>query len=316
MPLNFRPIPAAPLLCLAAATLSCSDDSERFRGHGGLEGAVRVDGSSTVYLISEAMAEEFQADHPRVRVTVGISGSGGGFKRFCDGETDISDASRPITEPELAGCRANGVEPIEIMVGFDGISVVVNPQNEFVGCLTVDELRRLWEPGSSVSTWSDLRATWPAEEIILYGPGPDSGTFDCFTEAVVGELKASRPDFTASEDDNVLVAGVAGDRYALGYFGYAYFVENTERLKLVAIDDGDGCVFPTPETIQNREYSPLARPLFIYIDSESVKRPEVKAFAEFYLRFAPDYLPQVGYVPLPLDRYLTAIDELAWRSGQ
>lgn len=277
---------------------------------------MRVDGSSTVYLITEAMAEEFQADHPRVRVTVGISGSGGGFKRFCNEETDISDASRPITELELATCRANGVEPIEIMVGFDGISVVVNPLNDFVGCLTVDELKRIWEPGSSVSTWNDVRAAWPEEDVVLYGPGPDSGTFDCFTEAVVGEAKSCRADFTASEDDNVLVAGVAGDRYALGYFGYAHYVENTERLKLVAIDDGDGCVFPTPETIQSREYSPLARPLFIYINDTSLKRPEVKAFAEFYLRFAPQYLPQVGYVPLTLDRYLTATDELSWRSAQ
>jgi phosphate transport system substrate-binding protein len=202
------------------------------------------------------------------------------------------------------------------MVGFDGISVVVNPENDFVGCLTVDELKRIWEPTSSVSTWSDVRAAWPEEEIILYGPGPDSGTFDCFTEAVVGEAKSCRADFTASEDDNVLVAGVAGDRYALGYFGYAYYVENRERLKLLSIDDGNGCVYPTPETIQSREYSPLARPLFIYINNESLRRPEVQAFAEFYLRFAPEYLPQVGYVPLTLDRYLTAIDELSWRSGQ
>ena len=281
-----------------------------------LTGRVRVDGSSTVYPITEAAAEDFQAEHPDVQVTVGISGSGGGFRKFCAGETDISDASRPIKPSELTTCRANGVEPVEIMVGFDGISMVVNKANDFVTCLTVGELKRIWQPGSEVTTWRDVRPEWPDEKIILYGPGADSGTFDYFTQVIVGEEDASRPDFMASEDDNVLVQGVAGDRYALGYFGYAYYVENRDKLNLVAIDDGAGCVAPSPETIESRRYSPLARPLFIYIDQASLKRPAIRTFAEFYLLFARELLPQVGYVPLSLNRYQVRIEEIRWRAGQ
>lgn len=210
----------------------------------------------------------------------------GRLQEVCQGEADIADASRAIKTEELEICRANGIEPVEIIVGFDGISLVPHPDNTFVDCLSTGELQRIWRPGSRVETWSDVRPGWPAEPIVLYGPGADSGTFDYFTDAIMGEEDASRPDFTASEDDNVLVQGVAGDRYALGYFGYAYYVENAERLKLLAVDDGQGCVRPSYTTIQTRAYSPLTRPLFIYIDQAALRRAEVKEFTRFYLSFA------------------------------
>lgn len=263
-----------------------------------------------MFPITEAVAEEFQLENRGTRVTVGISGTGGGFKKFCSGEADISDASRGIKESELEACRANGIEPIEIPVAIDGLAVLVNPQNSFVSCMTVDELRRIWQPGSTVKTWKNVRAEWPAEEIELYGPGTDSGTFDYFTEAIVGEEDASRPDFMASEDDNVLVQGVTGDRYALGYFGYAYYAENTDRLKVVAVDGGNGCVAPTPETVQSGEYSPLSRPLFIYLKDQALARPEVRAFVEFYLENANVLVPQVGYVPLSPDRYQAILQQI------
>jgi phosphate transport system substrate-binding protein len=275
---------------------------------------LRVDGSSTVYLISEAVAEEFQKANPDIRVTVGISGSGGGFKKFCNGETDISDASRRIKPDELATCRANDIEPIELVIGLDGISVVANPENDFISCLSVAELRRIWEPGSTVTTWRDVRPEWPDEGIVLYGPGSESGTFDYFTQVIMGEEDASRLDFAASEDDNVLVLGVAGDRYSLGYFGYAYYVENTDKLKLVAIDDGGGCVLPSPETVRSREYAPLFRPLFLYVNNTSLKRPRVKEFVQYYLIRAAELIPQVGYIALTPDRYRTRLDEIEWRS--
>jgi len=297
------------------ASLGCGE-VERSRGTPGIADAVLIDGSSTVYPITEAVAEEFQKDHPEVRVSVAISGTTGGFRKFCRGEADIADASRAIQRAELATCRANGIQPVEVAVGFDGISVVANPRNDFLICLTTDELRAIWRPGSAVRTWRDVRPEWPAERISLYGPGSDSGTFDYFTHAIVGEEDASRPDFTASEDDNVLVQGVAGDRYSLGYFGYAYYVENTERLKLIGVDDGAGCVKPDPATIQTRRYSPLTRPLFIYIDQRALRRPAVKAFTDFYLSFAMQFLPQVGYVPLSEDAYRLRLEEIDWRSSQ
>ncbi|MGD8869428.1 MAG: PstS family phosphate ABC transporter substrate-binding protein [Gemmatimonadales bacterium] len=302
-----------PLLVLASAACGDSDVSERTADS---PRTVRIDGSSTVYLISEAVAEEYQARHPDTRVTVGVSGSGGGFQKFCVGETDISDASREINRRELEACLTNGIVPIEIVVGLDGITLVVNAANDFVSCLTTDELRRIWQPGSHVKTWSDIRSDWPDENIELYGPGADSGTFDYFTQTLMGEVGASRPDFAASEDDNVLVRGVAGGRYALGYFGYAYYVNNADKLKAVAIDDGDGCVPPNPVTIETRAYSPLARPLFLYINPESLKRREIQAFAEFYLMFARTFLPQVGYVPLSEDRYRMRLEEIRWRAEE
>jgi phosphate transport system substrate-binding protein len=285
-------------------------------GEAGGRGRVEADGSSTVYPVTEAVAEEFlRAGRNRVRVTVGISGTGGGFKRFCAGEIDIANASRPIKESEREACARNGVEFLELPVAYDGLSVVVHPDNTFVDCLTVDELKRIWEPGSRVRRWSDVRPTFPEVEIRLYGPGTDSGTFDYFTEAIVGTEDASRSDYTASEDDNVLVQGVEGDRYALGYFGYAYYAENANRLKLVAVDAGDGCVAPSPETIANGLYRPLSRPLFIYVNRASLRRPEVRTFVRFYLQHAPELVPSAGYIPLPDEQYAEALRRLETATG-
>jgi phosphate transport system substrate-binding protein len=276
----------------------------------GLTGYVRIDGSSTVFPVTKAVAEEFQIVNQGVRVTVGISGTGGGFKKFCAGETDISDASRPIKDSEREMCAESGIEPIEVTVAYDGLAVMVNPSNDFASCMTVDELKRMWEPGSEVSRWSQVRDGWPDEEVILYGPGTDSGTFDYFTEAIVGEEDASRPDFTASEDDNVLVQGIAGDPYSLGYFGYAYYAENTDKLKLVAVDGGEGCVAPSPQTVQDVEYQPLSRPLFIYLSRTALQRPEVEAFVRYYLTNASELVPQVGYVPLDAQAYQASLAEI------
>jgi len=274
---------------------------------GGLSGSVRVDGSSTVFPITEAVAEEFQKAHPGVRVTVGISGTGGGFKKFCIGETDINDASRLIKSKELAKAAENGIEFIELPVAFDGISVVVNPRNDFVDFLTIEELSKIWHPGSTVKKWSDVRPGWPNRPITLYGPGTDSGTFDYFTQAINGKEQACRPDFTASEDDNVLVQGIAGDENALGFFGYAYYVENRSRLKVVPIDAGNGSVTPSVETINNGTYQPLSRPIFIYVCRKAAERPEVDAFVRFYIENAETLVKEVGYVPLPQKVYQLAL---------
>lgn len=261
-----------------------------------LTGAVKIDGSSTVFLISEAVGEEFQKKYPRVRVTVGISGTGGGFKKFCGGEIDISDASRGIKDTEKELCAKNGIAWEEFRIAFDGLSIAVNPQNAWVDYLTTLELKKIWEPNSIVKTWKDVRPNWPSEKIYLVGPAPDSGTFDYFTEAIVGREKASRSDYTASEDDNVLVQAISGEKYSLGYFGYAYYVENTGRLKLVAIDGGEGPVLPSVQTIIDGTYKPLSRPLFIYVNKESLKRSEVKEFVKYYLTKGRELVPQVGYV--------------------
>ncbi|MFW6079539.1 MAG: PstS family phosphate ABC transporter substrate-binding protein, partial [Gemmatimonadota bacterium] len=267
--------------------------------------SIEVDGSSTVFPVTEAVAEEYTLEtEGATRVTVGLSGTGGGFRRFCAGETPITNASRPIKQEEIDACEAAGVDPIELAVAYDGIAVVVHPENDFVECLEVEELRRMWEPGSEVERWSDVRSEWPDEPIQLYGPGTSSGTFDYFTEAIVGEEDASRADYTASEDDNVLVQGVAGNAGALGYFGYAYYTENAGQIELVAVDDeGAGCVRPTPETIMSGEYSPLSRPLYLYVARSALERPEVRRFIEFYLSVAPEVVPEVGYVPLPAEEY-------------
>lgn len=263
-----------------------------------LGGEVEIDGSSTVFPITEAVAEEFHKLHPGVRVNVGVSGTGGGFKRFADGEIDISDASRPIKESEAQAAAENGIEYFEIRVAIDGLPVVVSPRNDFVKCLTTDELKMIWEPESSVKKWNDIRPEWPDRKINLYGPGTDSGTFDYFTEEIVGEVQASRPDYTASENDNVLVRGISGDRNSLGYFGYAYYAENPDLLNLVAIDSGNGCVAPTFEAIANGEYTPLSRFLFIYVNKEALQRPEVKAFVEFYMDNGAELVAEVGYIGL------------------
>lgn len=273
-----------------------------------LSGTIEIDGSSTVFPITQAVAEEFRKIHPAVRVNVGVSGTGGGFKRFTAGETDISDASRPIKESERELAQQNDVEYVELSVALDGIAVVVNKGNTWVDYLTVEELKKMWEPDSVVDSWDDIRPEWPAQPIRLYGPGTDSGTFDYFTAEIVGEEGASRPDFTASEDDNILVQGIAGDQYALGYFGYAYYAENTDKLTIIPIDSGDGPVTPSDSTINGGQYTPLSRPLFIYVSRESLERPEVKAFVEFYMENALDLVSEVGYTPLPEDVYVDNLD--------
>ena len=284
--------PAAP------ASQSQSTSATQSQAATSLSGTIEIDGSSTVFPVSEAVAEEFRKVHPDVRVNVGVSGTGGGFKRFTAGEIDISDASRHIKDAEAQTAADNGIEYYPIRVAMDGLSVLVNPNNDFVECITTDQLKAIWEPGSSVQKWSDVDPSWPDNDIVLYGPDTDSGTFDYFTEEIMGEAQLSRPDYTASADDNVLVQGIAGGRYSLGYFGFAYYAENQDKLKLVAVDSGNGCVTPTSETIENGTYSPLARPLFIYVSKQSMQRPEVKTFVEFYLDNAAELATEVGYIRL------------------
>ena len=276
-----------------------------------VSGSIEIDGSSTVYPLSQAVAEEFGlATGGNVRVTVGFSGTGGGFRRFCAGETTISNASRAIKDDERALCEQAGVDPLELQVGIDGLAVVVNPQNTMVQCLTVEELRRIWEPGSTVRQWSEVREGLPAQPLRLYGPGTNSGTFDYFTEAIMGEEDASRPDYSASEDDNVLVQGVAGDVNALGYFGYAYYIENQDRLRAIGVDNGSGCIEPVPETVASGEYAPLSRPLFIYVNRSHLEQPHVIEFVRFYLENAAELVAEVGYVPMEAERYQASLQEL------
>jgi phosphate transport system substrate-binding protein len=288
-----------------------------------LAGDILVDGSSTVYPITEAMAEEFQKQHPNVRVTVGISGTGGGFKKFCAGETAISDASRPIKPTEVELCKQNGIEYIELPVAYDGLAVMVNPQNDWVDFMTVEELKKIWEPAAQgqITRWNQIRPEWPDKELHLYGAGVDSGTYDYFTEAIVGKEGSSRGDFQASEDDNVLVQGIASDPLALGFFGLAYYEENQDKLKLVAIDDGnpdngEGPILPSQETVQNGTYQPLSRPLFIYVSKAAAERPEVQAFVRFYLdpANARTLVREVGYIPLPDQVYQLAFERFEQRT--
>lgn len=264
---------------------------------------VTVDGSSTVYPITEAVAEDFQKSKKnKVQVTVGISGTGGGFKKFCRGEIDISDASRPILKKEMELCAQNGVKYIELPVAFDAMTVVINPKNTWAEKMTVAELKKMWEPAAQgkITRWNQVNPAWPDAPLKLFGPGADSGTFDYFTEAIVGKSKSSRGDFTASEDDNVLVQGVSRDENALGYFGYAYYAENAKKMKAVAIIEKDGkpAVLPSVETVMKGTYQPLARPLFIYVSSKGVEKAEVREFVEFYIKNAPALSKEVGYVPL------------------
>jgi len=272
------------------------------------ERLVRIDGSSTVYPISEAVAEEFhKAERSAIKVTVGISGTGGGFKKFCRGETDISNASRPISAREIEACRAGGVEYIEIPIAYDGIAVVTHAKNAWVKSLTVADLKKIWEPAAEgkIMRWNQVRAEWPDLPMRLYGPGTDSGTFDSFTEAAVGRAKASRGDFTSSEDDNVLVLGIARDRNSLGYFGIAYYEANRDILRLIpVVNPKTGKeVLPTDKAIMTGDYHPLSRPLFIYINRKSLDKPYVKRFVDFYLRNAAKLIGEVGYVPLSEKAY-------------
>ncbi|MGE0268173.1 MAG: PstS family phosphate ABC transporter substrate-binding protein [Candidatus Omnitrophota bacterium] len=274
---------------------------------------VKVDGSSTVFPITEAVAEEFQ-NSGGSKVMVGISGTGGGFKRFCRAETDISDASRPIKSSEISACRENNIEYIELPVAYDGLAVVINPENTWVDYLTVEELSMIWKPESqgTVTKWSQVRNGFPDVDIKLFGPGTDSGTFDYFTEVINGKSGKSRGDYTASEDDNILVEGVSSDKGAIGYFGLAYYEQNMDKLKLVPIDDGksdngNGPVSPSMKTVMDSTYQPLARPIFIYVSKQSADEKEyVRKFVEFYLENAPPLVEEVGYIPLQDESYSAA----------
>ncbi|MDZ4383336.1 MAG: PstS family phosphate ABC transporter substrate-binding protein, partial [Thermodesulfovibrionia bacterium] len=277
---------------------------------------IKIDGSSTVYPITEAVAEEFQkAKKGSIRVTVGISGTGGGFKKFCRGETDISDASRPILKKEIDVCKEQGIEYIELPVAYDGLAVMVNPKNTWINSLTVADLKKMWEPAAqgTITKWNQVRPEWPDAPLKLFGPGADSGTFDYFTEAINGKSKSSRGDFTASEDDNVLVQGIAGDKNALGYFGLAYYEENKDKLKVVPIVNPatNKEVIPSLQTVMDGSYSPLSRPLFIYVSKASLSKPEVKEFVNYYLKNADKLTEQVKYVPLPTSAYKLAQERFA-----
>jgi len=273
-----------------------------------LSGSIAIDGSSTVFPITEAVAEEFRKEQSGVQATVGIAGTGGGFTRFCAGETAISNASRPITQKEIDACAAKGIEYIEVPVAYDGLSVVVHKDNTWATCLTVAELKKMWEPAAqgTVTNWNQIRSSFPDQSLKLYGPGTDSGTFDYFTEVVNGKSKDSRGDYTASEDDNILVQGVSADKSALGYFGLAYYEENQSKLKAVQIDGGNGCVEANTANVESGKYAPLSRPLFIYVSKTAAAKPEVKAFVDFYLKNAAALSADVGYVKFP-DKFYSLI---------
>ena len=294
---------ALSIILLAAGISACSEDK-------GASFLVRIDGSSTVFPITEAVAEEFQLAK-KIRTTVGISGTGGGFKKFCRGEVDITQASRPILHKEMEACKAAGIEYIELPIAYDALTVVINPDNDFITSMTVDELRTMWEPAAQnvITSWNQVNPAWPDRPLRLYGAGSDSGTFDYFTEAIMGEAKSSRGDFTASEDDNVIVRGVSGDLGAIGYFGFAYFAENQEAIKAVPIvaKQGGQAVAPSEENVMNGSYQPLSRPLFIYVNVKSAETPHVRDFVEFYLENSEELIKEVRFIPLPEEEQAAVI---------
>ena len=276
-----------------------------------LTGTVEVDGSSTVAPVSEAVAEEFKKQFPKTNVLVGVSGSGGGFKRFVIGETDISNASRDIKPSEAEKAKANGIDFAELRIGMDGLSVMVNTKNTFVDCLTTAELKKIWEPGSLINNWNEIRSSFPDQKLRLYGPGTDSGTFEFFTHEINGQSGASRDDYTMSEDDNVVVQGISGDQNSLGYFGYAYYEANKDKLKVIGIDSGEGCIVPSAETIDDASYKPLTRPLYIYVNKSSyTNKKVVKEFVDFYMQEAGALTAEVGYVPLKDEEYKANLDKV------
>jgi phosphate transport system substrate-binding protein len=289
---------------------SCGGKNDTAGKEEGLSGTVKVDGSSTVYPITEAVAEEFRNENKKVNPEIGISGTGGGFKKFIRNEIDIANASRPIKKGEDSACAAGGVEYLELPVAFDGLAVVVNPQNTWVNDITVAELKTLWSPEAQgkITKWNQVRSGWPNEEIHLFGAGTQSGTFDYFTEAINGKSKSCRGDYTASEDDNVLVQGISSDKNALGFFGLDYFTANKDKLKLVPVDDqkdenGKGPIAPSVETVKNATYQPLSRPLLIYVNTKALERKEVDAFVKYFLNNAESLVGEVGYVPLTKEMY-------------
>ena len=285
-----------------------------FAGIGiGNAGTIRIDGSSTVYPITEAVAEDFQiAKRGKARVTVGISGTGGGFKKFCRGEVDITNASRPIMQKEMDKCKKAGIEYVEMPVAFDALTVVIHPKNNWSKTITVAELKKMWGPAAQnkINSWNQINPAWPNAKFKLYGAGADSGTFDYFTEAIVGKSKSSRGDFTASEDDNVLVQGVSRDKNGLAFFGFAYYVENRKKLNAVAIDAGNGGVLPSYETVANGTYQPLSRPIFIYVNVKAAERPEVRDLIDFYMTKGQALIEEVKYFPLPKAVYSLNLENL------
>jgi len=271
---------------------------------------VQADGSSTVFPVTEAVAEEFQkAKKGKVKVTVGIAGTGGGFKKFCRGETDVSNASRPILKQEMDSCKSAGIEYIEVPVAFDALTVIVNPKNTWSPTMTVAELKKIWEPAAQgkITKWNQINPAWPDEAFNLYGADDDSGTFDYFTSAIIGKAKSSRSDFSQSEDDNVLVKKVAYDKHGLGFFGFAYYIENQNKVTAVAIDNGKGKggILPSVETVEDGSYQPLSRPIFIYVNIKTAEKPEVKEFVEFYMKNAVLLVKEAGLFPLPPSAYTT-----------
>ncbi len=297
------------ILSISFMAMSCGDSENTGGGDAHAtssdKGSIGIDGSSTVFPITEAVAEEYRAVAKDVQVTVGVSGTGGGFKKFSRGETDISDASRPIKQKEIDACKENNISYLELSVAYDGLAVIANPQNDWLTDITVAELKKIWEPAAKgvVMNWNQIRPEWPAEKIELYGPGTASGTFDYFTEAICGESGACRADYNSSEDDNILVTGVAGNKYALGFFGLAYYSENQDKLKLVAVDGGNGAITPSLETVKDGSYAPLSRPLFIYVNSTAAAKAHVVNFVKYYIENAGAMATDVGYIPMKDDEY-------------
>ena len=311
---------AAGLLSLAVTACGGDDDDESAgdttsEAGSDLSGRIQVDGSSTVGPLVTAAAERFQQENSDVQVTVGISGTGGGFERFCAGETDISNASRQIDEEEVQACESEGVEYSELRVATDALTVVVNSENDWATCLTVDQLKQIWQPGSKVDNWNQVDPAFPDQELKLFGPGTDSGTFDYFTDEINGEEGASRSDYQASEDDNVLVQGIQGETGGLGYFGFSYFEENQDTLKALEVDGGSGCVAPSVATAQDNSYTPLSRPLFVYVKNDALQRPEVTAFVEYLLDNATEIAEAAQFVPLTEAQLTEARDALAQAEG-
>lgn len=302
--------PSTPTSATSPATTTTTAAKETAKPTSSLSGNITIDGSSTVAPITKAVAEDFAKSNPSVKVPVGTSGTGGGFKKFCSGDIDISNASRPIKKKEAEDCQKAGVEFIELPIAVDGLTVVVNKENTWAKCLTIPELKKMWEPDAEgkITSWDQIRPEFPKETIALFGAGADSGTFDYFTEAVNGKSKVIRKDYQPSEDDNITVKGVQGGKGAVGFFGVSYFEENAKKLNAVEIDGGKGCVSPTAENINSGKYNPLSRPLFIYVSKKALARPEVKAFIEFYLNKDAKLVKEVGYVPLPGDA-LTKVKE-------
>lgn len=309
------------LTVLVFSLAACGSNSTQTQNAGGIEtsqnqdakklsGDIIIDGSSTVFPVTEAVAEEFRKVYPGINIPIGVSGTGGGFKKFTNGETDISNASRPIKDTEIEAAKAKGIEYVEFMIAYDGLSVLVNKSNNWADSITVEELKKIWEPDSKVAKWKDIRPEWPDVPINLYGAGTDSGTFDYFTEEINGKTGAIRKDFTPSEDDNVLVQGIAGDKNSMGFFGFAYYYENKDKLTALKVDNGKGPVAPDFSTIKDGSYSPLSRPIFIYVNKASLQKAHVKAFVEYYLTEGTKLINSVGYVQLNPDDYTKQLEKL------